>query len=1032
MKLIDTCIHRPVLATVISLILIALGIMGYQRLATRFFPKFEQPTLTVTTQYPGASAKLIETNITTPLEDAISGISGIDTIESNSSTGVSQITVTLKSNADKNELANQIRNQVAAAQTNLPQDSQAPIVRTGRDSWELMDIVATDSSQSLVSIRDYIDRYLTNSIQEISGVADVTVGGSGQYVMKISLDPKKLAFFRLTTQDISTAIQQSNLSLPVGQIQADQLYYPITADTKLTSAEAFGNIILANRNNHLIRLSDVATVALSTPDTQQMIVHINGKRGVLIQVYNTNEANPIDVAAHVKALLKNVNSQLPPGMTLTTVYDQSLYMKASVHEVYIAIGLSVLCVCAVILLFLGDLRASLIPIVTIPICLIATFGLMALLGFTINVITLLAVVLSIGLVVDDAIVMLENIYRYIEEGMSPLKAAIKGANEIKFAIIAMTLTLAAVYAPVGLVQGDFSQIVRSFAFTLAGAVIISGFVALTLSPMMSAKGLRALPPESSTQPQVRGFFRRISLRQYQRQLSYFFDGMSRQYQRGLSHVLNRRWLVVVLFLGIATSGFFLAKSLGFDFMPKEDMGFLVTVMPPSSGVSSQALSQQMMTDVMPILQKNSNIENSLAIASTNDVNNFNIIFSLLKPYQQRHQSAQVIANTINAQLGKIPGIRAHSFPPSFGGSMQHQLAFNLMGGRNEQNLYQVSQSLIQRLKDIPGLTNVNASMNFNSQQYVLHVNRNLLGYLNLNVAQVDQTLATLWGGSTVSTFDLANKAYDVWLQAQPSYLRNIKAINDFYVRSSGNQMVPLSSVVTAKSILTQPEYTHYNRFLSTTISAQLKPGYNLGQVVQTLQAELPQLLPTNIKYAFIGAAKQMLSSNSHMGTLFILALVFIYLVLSAQFESFLDPLIILLVVPLTVVGALLGLKLFQGTFNIYTTVGLVTLIGLIAKHGILMTTFANTLRDEGVAVAEAIKRAAAIRLRPILMTTAATVFGALPLVLAAGASANSRRQIGLVIIFGMVLGTFFSLVVVPVAYSLMASVRGWVARRFSR
>jgi len=1012
MNLSEICIKRPVLAIVLSLILVVIGIMGFHYLDTRFFPKFEKDIINVTTNYPGASAKLIESSITTPLEESVSGIQGIDTIQSDSYQSSSVIKVSVKFGSNVDDIANQIRNKVEQARSQLPKNVDAPIVEVGGGNMDLMDIGFTAPKGNVNATRDYLDRYVVNKIQQIPGIASVREVGADKYAMRIWLDPKKMAARSLSISQVTAAIQNSNLELPAGEVKSNTINYPITAATKLTTAKEFNNIIVKNDGGNLVRIKDIGHAELGSDSSDQSIVKLNGKPGVLLSITNATDANPIDAAKQVNSFLSSIKPTLPQGMYAVHSFDMSVYMNDSVHEVYITILIAVLCVILVIFIFLGQFRTVIIPIATIPVCILASFGLMYLLGFTINVITLLALVLSIGLVVDDAIVMLENIYRHIENGAKPLAAAIKGSKEITFAVIAMTITLAAVYAPVGLMHNQAANIFRSFAFTLAGAVLISGFVALTLSPMMCSRFLKG------NIAQAKG---------YSLFIENLYVRMANGYGKILSHILKVRIFVVFAAILIAIGGFFLFKSTPNAFIPPEDMGLVIAASsyaPPNASVKFLKNQLQQATNFM---QDTPELASLVYIADTN-AQSFNVAFATLKPFNERTRSAQQIANSINNKIKQVPGLYVTAFPPSFGGSMQHQLEFYLLGTQTYEQLAQDAKSIVNKLKQYPGLQSVQNSVSDGSQQYNMTVNRELAGKLQVTVKDIDQTMAALMGGSNISTFDMDGKNYNVYIQAMKSQLHNLSSIDTFYVNNSANQLIPLSNLVTLTPTLSQDTLPHYNRLRATQISAQLAPGYNLGTVVNYLQKTLPSILPSDIKYAFTGQAHNILTSSSSMGLIFLLALIFIYLVLAAQFESFIDPFIIILAVPLSIVGAVFSLKLIGGTLNMYTDIGLVTLIGLISKHGILITQFANKLQEEGMEMKAALIKASSIRLRPILMTTAAMIFGALPLIFATGANAHSRMQIGTVIIGGLFFGTFFSLVVVPVTYSYAAKFKNFLRR----
>lgn len=1006
MKLCEFCIKRPVFSMVLSFILIIIGFTGLLNLSTRFVPNFQKNSIIITTNYPGASAQLIETDVTSPLEEDISSISGIDSIQSNSYPGTSKIRVTLSFGQPLYEIANQIRNMVSMAQADLPSAVQTPDVHVGYNDMDLMDVAFTSPNLSLQQLRDYLDRYVTTRIEQVPGVSQVYVVGANSYAIQINLNPKKMAALGISVNQVQAAIQNNNIELPAGQIKGSAINFPITAETKLSTASEFDEIIIKNSGGRVLKIKDIGHAELASDSNDLSLVRVNGEPGVFLSIQNSTDSNPLQTANDIDKVIAQIQQQLPPGVHINKFYDQSEFMKGSVHEVYEAIFFACLCVIGIIALFLGSWRTMLIPIVTIPICIMASFGVMYIFGFSINMITLLAVVLSIGLVVDDAIVMLENIYRHIETGMAPMKAAIQGSKEISFAVIAMTLTLAAVYAPMGLMKNQASGFFQSFAFTLAGAVIISGFVALTLSPMMCAHLLKPIKHEKN---------------KYHHLLEHFFSRLQKNYARGLKQILKHRLWVMLTTLGLVVGSFFLLGEIPKEFMPEEDLGIVIGVVNQSSGATADLLEQSL-EKVALVLNQSPAMALTVTIADTNP-QGFSAAFGDLKPYKQRKLSASEVAASADAKIKTLPGLDAGVFSPSFGGSMKSQLEFNLLGSGTYRDLYDNSQYVLKKLDDYPGLRNLHSSLTFDSQQYSVTVNREVAGRLGVSVKDIDNTLAAFFGDIQVSTFDMGGKTYNVYLQAIDSDLHNIDSLNQFYVNNAQNQLVSMSNLVQTQAFLGQQNLPHYNRARAVTIDAQLAPGYQLGTVVAYLQKTLPSILPKDTKFAFTGRAQQLLETNNSMGWLFLLALIFIYLVLAAQFESFLDPLIILLAVPFSIVGALISLRCIGGSLNIFTDIGLVTLIGLIAKHGILITQFANKLQAEGYKMQEALIQAASIRLRPILMTTMAMIFGALPLVFASGASANSRMQIGIVIIGGLLFGTFFSLILVPVTYSFADKIR---------
>ncbi|MCX7121285.1 MAG: efflux RND transporter permease subunit [Gammaproteobacteria bacterium] len=1013
MKLPAFCIQRPVFATVMSLILIMIGIMGFQKLETRFLPRFALNRVTISTAYPGASANLVESSITTPLEKSISGIDGIDYVSSDSSQGSSYIKVILDPGTNIYDITNKIRNQIAMTSGELPGTILPPIVQTGHGEMDLMDVGFSIQSGHLKDLRDYLDRYVIDRITQLPGISTVQTYGANKYAMRITLHPNKMTARNVNIDDIQNAINNNNLQLPAGYIKSDTMDFPITAKTALHTATEFGNIVIKDNKGQLIYLKDIASVKLGNDTELKSIVKVNGKPAILLSVFNTDESNPIAEAKKLRALLSNVGSQLPSNIHYTITFDSSKFMSASISEVYKTIGISIAFVALIIFFSLGKCRSALIPIVTIPICILATMGLMYFAGFSINIITLLAIVLSIGLVVDDAIVVLENIHRHMENGLSRMQAAIKGSQEIATPVIAMTLTLAAVYAPIGLIKGTVAHIFASFAFTLAIAVFISGFVALTLTPMMCSKFLTQDKNPS----------------QLNKNIDWFFTTLTTFYQKILTRVLHHRFKIIVVTVILAVGGFIIACSLQKTFLPKEDMGFLVTSLSSPPGNNSQ-YSEIQLQQLNDLLLQHRTIKNNVTMSF--EQSNHNMIFSTLKDYSGRDLSADKIALSVNKQIKKIPGLNAVAFPPSFGGSTQNEISFYIMAPENYNDLYKISNALIQKLSAYPGLMGLESNLKFNNQQYNLTVNRQLADQQQVNVRDIDMTLANLLGGATVSTFNLNGETYDVDMQAAKPYLQSIQAISQFTVPTATGQLVPLANLITMTPVPMQTDLFHYNRLRAAEITGELGPGYPLGTVVTYLQKALPAMLPSDVKYAFTGQARRIVSSGNSMGTIFLLAFVFIYLVLSAQFESFIDPFIILLAVPLSIIGALLSLKLIGGSINLYTMISLITLVGLIAKHGILITQFSNTLQNEGESAHDALIKAASIRLRPILMTTAAMIFGALPLIFATGASANSRTQVGTVFVGGLICGTFFSLILVPIAYSYLNQLKKYTAQKLGR
>jgi multidrug efflux pump len=1006
MFLSDTCIKRPVLATVLSLIIVLIGVCSYFYLDIRYFPKFESKTISVTTAFSGASASLVETDITNILESAISSVPDIKYMSSTSSRGSSSISVKLKSSANVNETANLIRNKVSASQANLPAGVNPPTVQIGHDTDNFMYLTFSDAKMKPLEIRDYLQRYVVNGLVAVPGMAAANMKGANGYALRINLDPDKMAASQITVDDVQNAIQSTNLEMPAGRIKSDEMDYPVTANTQLKSIDAFGKLVVKNVGNKMVHLNDIADLKLGDDGDAIRLMVVDGKPAVGVELYAQADANPIRVARAVRHKLKLIKANLPDGMQVHVFFDNTRFLSQSVHEVYLSIFFAIICVLIAVFLFLGSPRAVAIPITTIPVCVISAYAVMLLCGFSINVITLLALVLSIGLVVDDAIVMLENIHRNIEMGLAPMEAAFKGSKQIAFAVIGMTVSLAAVYAPVGFASGHIAIIFREFAFTLAGAVLISGFVALTLSPMMCSRLLSADLLKTGYTHWLEGFFERLHAR----------------YHALLTGALRIRHIIILITCALAVFGVFVFKSLSQQFMPPSDLGLIISVINTPTGANFNFIKKQ-----ADLVEKTVS-QNKAIKRSMYDINDsaryFNHVRSVLKPSGSHEKSAPEVAKELTNTLDQIPGLDAFVFAPSpFSGGDHQDFNFVLMTSGTYKSLYGTVDKVKKFLEKYPGLNNINDDMNYDSQEYEIEVNVDLASALGVSVQTVDSAISAMLGGLNVTYLNMNDYRYNVTLMAAPKYLHSINNFDKFYVTNADGKQIPLSNLVSIKSVLGQSSLPHYNHLRSADIYGQLSEGYTLGDVVNYINDNLRAQLPTDTKFAYKGMAEKLQDSNNSMLFIFVLAVILIYLVLAALFESFVDPLIVLLSVPLCIVGALACLKLYGGTLNVYTDIALITLVGLISKHGILITQFTNELVAAGKPLKEAIYEGAAIRLRPILMTTAAMVFGALPLLFAGGAGAESRRQIGIVIISGLLFGTFFSLFVVPVTYSYLAKLK---------
>lgn len=1004
MKLPDICIRQPVLAIVISLVLVVLGLIGFQRLEIRFFPKLQLPVVTVNTYFQGASASLMESQVTTTIENALAGIDNIQYITSSSWNSNSSITVQFRLGGNIESEAAAVRDKVSSVIAKLPPDAQTPSVTVGTKGNPLLGIGFTANNKTPAEIRDYLTGSVLPVLRQVQGVGSVSVLGASDYAMRIWLNAQKMAAYGVTVVDVKNALEANNIYFPAGSIRGPNRNFTVVSNTRLKDAQQFANIIVKKTTNGTVRMQDIAKVELGFTGFYNYPLRISGKNGILMIIEPLQSANPIKVAQRVQKTLATIKSKLPPGMQAKVTFDLSNFLSSSINETFIAIAEAIILVVLVVYFFLGSLRAASIPIITIPVSLIAVFFIIKLLGFTINTMTLLGMVLAIGLVVDDAIVMLENIHRHIEEGESPLHAAFKGSKEIAFAVLAMSITLIAVYAPVGFVQGFTAKLFQEFAFTLAGAVLISGFIALTLSPMMCSRILQPKIQDSRLTKIVDRIFERISL----------------SYRHHLNTALHKRKVIIAVLVVIAVVGYLIMHFMSAEFLPQEDYGMMIVNINSPTGASMQ-YTEKYTRDVEKLLKTVPQIKSF----TTQVGSDWTTIRAVLKPWNQRDLTTQQVIARLNPKLANIPGVTASASIPDVidYGEKGSDLTLNFMTIGSYRSLLKPIDKMMADLKTFPGVYNVNSGLKFNDQQYSISINRDLAAELGVNIQDIADTVRAMMSGNHWTDVQAGSRSYEVLVQMRRQDLKNFNAINQLYVPATSSPtsttMVPLSELVTLTPTIGQGALTHFDRLRSGTITASIAPGYTESQAIQFIQSKLPSVLTSNIRFAFSGKAAQYLESAGSMIGILLLSFVFIYLVLSAQFGSFIDPFIILLAVPLSMVGALLALWVGGGTFNLYSQIGLVTLVGMISKHGILITQFINDLRQKGVPFNEAIMRGAMIRLRPVLMTTSAMVFGSLPLALATGPGSVGRHQIGWVIVGGLIFGTFFSLVVVPIAYSYL-------------
>ncbi|MDQ3493938.1 MAG: efflux RND transporter permease subunit [Pseudomonadota bacterium] len=1002
MVLSDISIRRPVFATVINLVVLLVGLIAYDRLAVRLIPNVDTPVVTVNTSYPGANAQVIESQVTQPIEDALSGVEGIDFMSSVSREQSSQVTVRFRLDRDADAAASDVRDRVAQARGLLPQEANDPIVQKQEaDQQPIIYLAFSSDRHSNVELADTAERLVKDRIQTIPGVAQAQVFAS-TYAMRVWLQPQRLAGFGLTPADVEAALRAQNVEIPAGRVESSEREFTVLSETDLRTPEEFGEVVLGESGGYLVRLKDVARVELGAQE-QRFRARYNGVNAVPLAVVKQAVANPLDISADLEAMLPLIQRTLPDGMRVEVAFDSTIFIEKSIAEVYVTVAEAVVLVVLVIFLFLRSWRAILIPLVTIPLSLVGAFALMYAFGFTINTLTLLAMVLAIGLVVDDAIVMLENIYRHVEEGMPPMEAAFKGSREIGFAIIAMTLTLAAVYVPLAFSSGRTGRLFLEFALTLAGAVLVSGFVALTLSPMMASRLLR--------QEKTHGRFYQMG----ERALGW----VDRNYRATLGRALHWRMAVVGFGVAVFVAAGALWWTLPRELAPQEDQGFIIGfgVAPEGATVEYTDRYARMMEGMfaqIPQVQRYFQIVGFPSVTNT-------IGFVMLDDWEERDVTTAQVQGGLFPQFMGIPGIMAFpTLPPPLGqDGFGQPVSFVVQTTGTWEELGQTMQAMLAKMAENPRLTNPDSSLKLDKPQLKIDVDRDRVATVGSSVSAVGRTLETLLGGRQVTRFKKGSEQYDVIVQVEDADRRTPGDLSNIFVRGGDGQMVQLSNLVTVEETIAAKELNHFNKLRSATISAGLAPGYSMGEALDWMEAALAEVAPEAL-YDLSGQSREFRESASDFGLIFGLALVFIFLVLAAQFESWVDPLVILLAVPLAAFGAFLALRLSgHGSWNIYSQIGIVTLVGLIAKHGILIVEFANQLQEAGRSKFDAVVESASLRLRPILMTTGAMVFGALPLAIASGAGAEARNQIGLVIVGGMSIGTLFTLFVVPVLYLLI-------------
>lgn len=1003
MVLSEISIKRPVLATVMSLLVLLVGLVTYDRLTVREYPKIDLPVVTVETTYPGASASIIETQITQIIEDSLSGIEGIDFMSSISRTESSQISVTFKIDRDPDNAAADVRDRVSRVTGQLPDDIDPPVVtKTEADAQPIIWLAFSSDRHGAMEMTEVADQRVRDQLQTVSGVANVMIFGERKYSMRIWLDPSRMAAYGVMPQDVEAALSAQNIEVPAGRIESRAREFTLLTKTDLNDVSEFENIIIRNDDGYPLRIKDVARVEIA-PESDRAISRYKGESAVALGVVKQSTANPLDVSNGIREKIEKIRPTLPDGMVVEVAYDSSIFIDESIKSVYQTLAQAGVLVVLVLFFFLRNLRATLIPVVTIPLSLIGAFAMMYLMDFSINTLTLLALVLAIGLVVDDAIVMLENIYRHVENGLDPIQAAFKGAKEIGFAVLATTAVLVAVFVPVVFSEGRTGKLFTEFALTLAGAVVVSTFIALSLSPMMSSRLLKHEKRHGAAFNLIEGML----------------NGLTKGYRALLNKILRSRLLALVIMLASFGGAGYYYTQLPQELAPYEDRGdILVFAMAPDG--SSVNFIDGYSRQIEGIVSQVPEADRFFSIvgfpAETNAMT-----FVGLDRWEERDRKQQDIAQELTPQLyGGITGLMSFAMNlPSLGQSfISRPIEFVVKYNGSYDDLKGIADQMMGKIMANKGFMQPDSDLKLNKPELQLDVKRDKLSEIGVDVATVGRTLESYMAGREVTRFKRNGEQYEVIVKVDNSERRDPSDLTDLYVRTPQGEMVQLSNLVSVTETVAPRELNHFDKVKAVKFQTQLAPGYSQGEALTYLENSLKEIAP-DASFDFTGPSREFKNSSSTLMVTFVLAIIFVFLVLAAQFESFKNPLIIMLSVPPAIFGALFALKYSGGSFSVYSQIGLITLVGLVTKHGILIVEFANQLQDQGRELREAIIEAATLRLRPILMTTGATVLGAVPLAMALGAGAESRQQIGWVIVGGMTFGTLLTLFVIPTVYSYL-------------
>lgn len=1013
MQLSDVSVRRPVFAAVMAILLTIVGVVAFLNLSVREYPDTDPPIVSVQTVYTGAAASVVEARITQPIEDALSGIEGIETITSRSRDGSSDVSIEFRPGRDVDSAANDVRDRVGTVARDLPEEALAPEVRkVDADAQPIMFVVISRPGWSRLQLSDYVDRNLLDRFSTIDGVARVFIGGEARPSMRVWLDATRLAAFQLTPADVETALRTQNVELPAGRLESQQQNLTLRVDRPFASADSFKGLVVGRgQDGYLVRLGDVARVE-EDAENPYTTFRMNGGSAVGLGIVRQSGANTLAVADAAKTAMAEISKDLPEGMTMTIGSDDSLFIGRAIEGVWHTLAEAAVLVVLVIFLFLGSWRATLIPAVTVPICLLGAFAVLWAFGFSINLLTLLALVLAIGLVVDDAIVVLENVYHRIEEGEPPLVAAFAGTRQVGFAVISTTLVVCAVFVPICFLAGQTGLLFRELAVAMIGAVAFSGFLALSLTPMLCSKMLRK---------EERGRFTGWVDDKFQRLEGLYGKWLDRAILKPLIPMIG-----VFAFLGIATFGFL---SLQSELVPAEDQGMVQVQLNAPEGTGFDQMNRYTLATqekLLPLAGKDAVrtiITRVPAGFGSSDDFNSGMFMVFLKPWEERETTTQEVAQQINRILSNEPAVRGNAQVRSALGRGRGQPIGFVLAGTTYEGLVAARDRILAAAAQNPGIVNLDSDYKETKPQLRIDVDTTRAGDLGISVSAVSEALQTLLGSRRVSTYVDRGEEYRVIVQADAAGRSTLANLAQIHVKARDGSLIPLSNLVKTREVSGPRDLGRYNKLRAITLQGGLAPGYSLGEALTFLQEQAAQS-PEVLAVGYRGESQSFVETGGSILLVFGLTIIIVYLVLAAQFESFVHPGVIIMTVPLAVAGGILGLFVFGKTLNLYSQIGIVMLVGLAAKNGILIVEFANQLRDEGKDIAEAIRHAAARRLRAILMTSIATAAGAVPLMIASGAGAGARQAIGVVIVFGVILATLITLFLIPILYSRLAKWTG--------